>query len=257
MTKKHSLIKSFNRYSDKRYLVVCRASDHSQHKQWVTPVEHKNFDLLLEYYGDNHGAYQNDCDIYSEAKGIKWNRIYQLMRDYKDYFFQYDAVWFPDDDIGTNSENINNMFRIFSDYKLEMAQCALEADSHIVWPIEKVDSKYILRYVNFVHAMAPVFSKDALKKCWETFGKCSTGYGVDFIWPKILGFPKDKLAIIDAAPVRHTRVRGGGTLLGDCVKEGVDPHHEYLMLDKEFGIQLYHPATLGGFYNQPRIGGLD
>jgi len=246
----HGLIKPFPGNSHKRYLVVCRAGDRSLHRQWIHPSSSKNFDLFVEYYGDRHRVYEHDCEIYSEAKGIKWGRFYKLIRQYGEMFFRYDAVWFPDDDIAADSRTINELFSIFSRNNLVLASGALSHDSYLSWMIEKQEPEFILRYTNFIHIMAPIFSREALMACWQTFGGSQIGLGLDFLWPKVLGFPKDRIAIIDAAPVKHSRPNGGGTIIADCGNQKIDPMAEFEKLKVDYKLELYHPAVFGGILKE-------
>lgn len=193
-----------------RFLVICRAGDHSLHPQWLAPVAEKNFDLWIDYYGNEHNKYLNDCDRYSEAKGPKWARIHELIEELQDKVFEYDAVWFPDDDLSADGTTINRMFQCFTEYELSLAQPALTKDSYYSHWITLRNSGLTLRYTNFVEIMAPLFSRDALKSCWPTFNRNFTGWGLDYIWPTILS--GKKIAIMDKTPIWHTRPIGGGDL---------------------------------------------
>jgi hypothetical protein len=62
-----------------------------------------------------------------------------------------------------------------------------------------------LRYTNWVEMMCPCFSKKALELCKETFNADKSCWGIEFIWNKLLGFPKNKIAIIDEVHAIHTR----------------------------------------------------
>lgn len=198
-----------------RYLVVARVGDSSLHHQWLTPSQYKNFDLYLEYYGDQNGRYKEDCDYYSQGKATKWPRLYQLIKTEAPRIFQYDAIWLPDDDVSINCEQIERMFDLFLQHNLMLAQPGLTLDSHLNHIITLRKPQYVMRYTNFVECMAPVFSSQALQICWQTFNKSRTGWGLDYIWPKLLGDPSDKIAIMDAIPMKHTRKSGHGTLYSD------------------------------------------
>lgn len=210
-----NVIKPIHYTGDKRFLVMARVGDSSLHKEWLEPIEHKNFDLYLEYFGDGHNDYKNDCESYAEAKETKWPRFYEVIKEYGDEIFKYDAIWMPDDDISTNCSTINKMFNIFMEYNLSLAQPALTKDSYYSHKITRRKSKYFLRYTKFVEVMVPIFSREALQLCWDSFQKSKSGWGLDSIWPKLLGFPDDKMAIIDEIRVKHTRPVGGGTLYQD------------------------------------------
>jgi len=65
--------------------------------------------------------------------------------------------------------------------------------------------KNILRYTSFVEIMMPCFSRTALGKCIETFTENQSGWGLDLLWYKILGYPKNKIAIIDDVVAYHSK----------------------------------------------------
>ncbi|OIJ10774.1 hypothetical protein BKP35_13170 [Anaerobacillus arseniciselenatis] len=226
-----------------RFLVIARVGDSSLHKEWLIPSKHKNFDLYLEYYGNGNNNFRSDCDYYGEAKDVKWPRMYQLMEDWKDRIFEYDAVWFPDDDISTDCFKINEMFHLFVDNNLSLAQPALTHDSHWSHYVTLLNDKAVLRYTNFVEVMAPIFSKEALQLLWTTFKKCRSGWGLDSVWPKILGYPHNKVAIIDKTPVKHTRPIGGGSLYKEI---NCSPEEERSKIEAEYGVtNAYDFKTYG------------
>jgi hypothetical protein len=66
----------------------------------------------------------------------------------------------------------------------------------------------ILRYTNFVEVLAPLFSLEALLKVYQTFDLNYSGWGYDYLWPYLLGYPQDKIAIIDNIIMTHTRPVG-------------------------------------------------
>jgi hypothetical protein len=189
--------------SGRRNLVIARVGDESLHNEWLTPSESRNFDLCLSYSGEAPGRYADQCDFYFAASGTKWPQLYDLMRDYGELIMQYDAIWFPDDDIRTNAGNINRMFNQFNEHQLQLAQPALRKNAFYYVTSQYID--YELRYTHFVDTMAPIFSKDALRLCWFTFSKNLTGWGLEYIWPKLLNNPDKKIAILDAVPILQTR----------------------------------------------------
>ncbi len=63
-------------------------------------------------------------------------------------------------------------------------------------------SRYF-RPTTFVEIMAPLFSKNALAKCLPTFGENHFGWGLDFVWPKLLDY--QNIGIIDEVSAKHTR----------------------------------------------------
>ena len=230
--------------SRNRHLVFCRVSDNSLHKEWLVPEENKNFDLFLEYYGNKDQFFINDCDYYSHNKtSTKYVRLFDLINSKTINMSNYDAIWLADDDISTNATNINKMFQLFRENQLWLAQPALTNDSSIAHGITRVNPNYVLRYTNFVEPMVPIFSSYAIAKCLETFSKSLSGWGLDFVWPKLLGYPTDKIAIIDSTPVKHTRIGGTGTLYRSI---NVNPRDELNRLVAEYEAIAYRFTEYGG-----------
>ncbi|WP_053433332.1 DUF707 domain-containing protein [Sporosarcina globispora] len=232
--KKENMIKPFHNTGNKRFLVMARVGDTSLHKEWLQPNGCKNFDLFLEYYGNGSNDFRNDCDFYSEGKDTKWPRLYRIIEEYGEHIFNYDAVWIPDDDISTDYSTINQMLEIFMHYDLLLAQPALTKDSFYSHKITKRKRGCLLRYTQFAEVMAPIFSREALQLCWKSFVKSRSGWGLDSVWPKILGYPQNKIAIIDKTPVQHTRPIRGGTLYKD-IEKGSE-WKEIKRICKEYGV---------------------
>lgn len=229
--------------SQNRYLVLARVGDGSLHQEWIRPAEHRNFDLCLSYYGGKQGRYAGDCEIYTEAKGAKWPKIYDLIKKMGDRIFQYDAVWFPDDDILTYPGNISRMFELFSEYGLMLAQPALTANHYFQVTAQHID--YKLRYTHFVEIMVPIFSRDALRVCWPTFNKSVTGWGMEHVWAKLLGYPETGMAILDETPVKHTRPPGQGELYENIKKMKIDVMDpKYQDVWGEYGITFPFPSEI-------------
>lgn len=199
-----------------RFLIIARVGDNSLHKEWLTPIENKNFDLCISYFGDYPERFRNDCDYYYESKGTKWPKIKEVIENLGEKVIeQYDAIWFPDDDIMTTSTNINKMFNIFIEQGFDLAQPALTQNSYFSHKVTIEQPDYLWRYSEFVEIMVPILSKNALKQLWQTFDICPSGWGLDLLWPKLLGYPRKKIAVIDDTAVQHTRPVGTGSLYND------------------------------------------
>lgn len=244
------IIKPFFNKGDKRFLVMARVGDSSLHKEWLEPSQYKNFDLFLEYYGNGSNDYKNDCEFYSEGKESKWPRLFKIIEAYGEHIFKYDAIWIPDDDISTNCSTINEMFDFFTKNNLSLAQPALTRDSYYSHEITRECSGSILRYTNFVEVMAPIFSREALQICWRPFIKSKSGWGLDSLWPKLLGYPTDKIAIIDQIPVKHTRPVGKGTLYTDIQYSFQTATEELKRICMEYGVTEFDFKTYGQIRNE-------
>jgi O-methyltransferase/8-demethyl-8-(2,3-dimethoxy-alpha-L-rhamnosyl)tetracenomycin-C 4'-O-methyltransferase len=88
--------------------------------------------------------------------------------------------------------------------------------------------------------MMPCFSQEAFQKCVDTFAKSVSGWGIDLVWPKLLGLPSDKIAIIDTVTVKHTKAMdttNGPFYVYLRDELGVNPFLEMAHVMKQFGIE--------------------
>jgi hypothetical protein len=195
----------------KKNLIISSVGDKSLHYEWIKE-NNLNFDLILLYYGND----PNIIKRYSKHT----NNIYQLIDGGKGKFINiqafiqnnielisnYERIWLPDDDVSINSNDINILFDLSKKYKLKIAQPSM--NGYVSHEITKPIPNNLLHYTNFVEVLAPLFSLDTLIKIYKTFNLNYSSWGYDYLWPHILGYPKDKIAIIDAIIMTHTRPVG-------------------------------------------------
>jgi hypothetical protein len=188
----------------KKNLVVLRSGDKSSHASWF-PKDGKarSFDLMISYYGKSEGRFKTDGEYYSAEAGPKWPILGKLVADQWPVFEKYDAIWFPDDDLTLDHDSIRKFFEIFHEYDLLLAQPSMNPDGEWAHILNVQRPEYLLRFSSMIEPMAPLFSREALRKCHATFLESLSGWGLDYVWPKILGGPKTKIAIIDAVSMLH------------------------------------------------------
>jgi hypothetical protein len=193
----------------RKNLVVLRAGDGSLHPQWLAGPQ-RDFDLFVSYYGKVEGRHRDSADLWEHRPGPKWSCIADLMAAHPGLVEQYDAFWFPDDDLAADTDTLNRMFALFQGFGLKLAQPALTRDSYFSWRQLLQRDEFVLRHVAFVEVMAPLFTRSSLQLCLPSFGSSRSGWGLDWVWPKLLGGGEDgRIAILDATPVKHTRPVGG------------------------------------------------
>lgn len=210
-------------------LILTAVGDNSLHKNWIS--QNPNFDLYLIYYGDTLNKYKEDATHYLQRKGNKYLMFYDLITYQKEIFDSYDRVLIMDDDLYTETKHLNKFFEIFEENKFELAQPSI-----IGWFTHEItlhDPKWAWRCTNFVEIMCPCFSRNALNLCKETFIESEIGWGIDWAWTKILGNPKDKIAIVDEAIVVHTRPVKSGDFYKNNNLDKIDSMQELQrILDK-------------------------
>lgn len=173
--------------------------DYCQEK-WVLGKRH--FDLMLINYSNTSGKNLNKCDYYFEAKGFKFEIIKKAIEANIAVIKKYDFIWFPDDDLEISTRSINTLFRICRRYHLSLAQPSV-SNSDVIHFFTRRRLYSVLRYVNFVELMCPLFSREALFKVIDTFAINRSGYGIDWLWAERL--KKENIAVVDAVSVYHAR----------------------------------------------------
>jgi hypothetical protein len=203
-----------------RNLVVLRSGDSSLHEQWLTPERDRNFALGLSYYGDHPERWVGAADRLVGQKGPKWVPLADFVDQNWDWVSQFDYVAFPDDDLGATASDWNKLFSAVREFDLDLAQPSLDYDSYWTHQITARRPAYRVRFTNFVEVMAPVFSRFALERCLPTFRMSPSGFGLDLVWPAILGRAGRRLGIVDEVSFGHTRPFRGDSVFDPAASGG-------------------------------------
>ena len=234
-----------------RNLVIVRAGDESLHPAWLGNPGERNWDLIVNYFGDKPDLYRGEGIVRIDSKGPKWPALHETISGLGDRLDEYDYIWLPDDDLACDVQTVNKFFEICAALKLELAQPALTLDSYVSYHFTIRNKFFQVRFNNFVEIMAPCFSRDFLKRCLPSFAANMSGWGLDFLWPTWIEDPA-KIAVVDAAAVRHTRPFGGPNY--NALKErGVTAQEELDALLEKEGVKFLKPMTRGGIDIQGNV----
>ncbi|KAL3156458.1 hypothetical protein ABBQ38_000763 [Trebouxia sp. C0009 RCD-2024] len=196
-------------------LIVAVIGDTSMHTRWLEDADDANWDLAVIYYGSlPHKFTCAKCMHVELGKGAKWKLVYQFTQSgafAEHYMHRYTQVYVPDDDIIQLAASINELFNIQETYGLELAQPSLcsSVESHTIHvndlPLWK-QATTVLRYGTFVEIMVPLFGMRFFKTdVIKTLSTSASGYGLDWIWPFLLKYADNKIAVIDEVCVIHPR----------------------------------------------------
>lgn len=180
----------------KKNLVIGCVGPTSLHKHWLDGD--RDFDVFLVYYGDGGDCYKHDSDYYARVKGTKFNIVGSL-----DIPLGYEYIFIPDDDLFMSSQDINRLFEYAKNYDLWICQPSLIGYYSVPHNLHRPD--YVLRYTDYVEIIAPCFSSLSFSLCKNTFNYNKSCWGIEKLWDKELGFPQDKIAVIDDVIAIHTR----------------------------------------------------
>jgi len=222
-------------------LVIVRSGANSLHKIWPKDLQcaDRNWDLMLSYYDTTKPPDCPDAEIIVQQGAFKYAACHRLFQDI-DWLSKYEFVWFCDDDIMTSWSDVQRMFDIAHEFGLDLAQPSLSTDSYWWHPVTVKQPDLLLHYSNFIEIMMPVFSAHALQICLPSLANIVAGWGLDWVWPQMLGHPRNRVAVIDDVTVRHTRPIAGGTIYKDASKLNIDPGAEMqrILADAKIGTDV-------------------
>ena len=224
----------------RRNLIVVRAGDASLHRRWVNDSRTRNFDLLVSYYGATPGRHAARADHYHAMRGPRWPAHDWLWRHRREVLDAYDHVAYVCDDVDADTRAWNLVFDLAAWFGLDLAQPAIVG--HVNHPVTAPVAGALLRYVDFVELMCPVFSRRALERCADTFGESVSGWGLDYLWRARLPWPAYKCAIVDRVRVAHVTPTRAGTLRPVLDALAVDPPAESAALLARRGIAPSAPV---------------
>ncbi|MGH8712808.1 MAG: DUF707 domain-containing protein [Casimicrobiaceae bacterium] len=212
----------------KRFLVIVRAGDRSLHPQWTRSEQTRNWDLVVSYYGQDGTRYRSPGVHRIDDPGPKLPGLHALLTR-EAMWRDYDYVWLPDDDLAVTESAINRLFETISAHGLALAQPALSWISFFSHQLTLRSPSFRLRFTNFVEIMAPCFRRDFLHVCLPTMSENRSGWGLDYLWPRLLPADHRLCAILDEIEITHTRPVGGPNY--DALRSlGVTPGEELLHL---------------------------
>jgi len=223
--------------SSRRNLVLLRAGDTSIHARWLdAPVQERNWDLIISYFGDDPDKFRGGDWLRIDGKGPKLRGLYDFIRSHEELVRRYEYICMPDDDLLCTCQDINRIFEVCRRRRLKLAQPSLSRDGYFTHAITLHSPLFDLRYTTFVEVMIPCMSSDTLWRLLPTLNESISGWGVEFVWAKMLAGDPFSIAIIDEVQVQHTRPVGSGTLYDTLKASGRSPWDEYREVKNKFGI---------------------
>ncbi len=162
----------------------------------------------------------------------------------------YRAVLLADDDLEPAGCTWSDVFALFEETGMAIAQPALSPDSTKAWPITHQVEGCIWRETDFIECMMPIVRADVLAELLPYFEDERNGWGLENLFH---AHAKCKpMGVLDATPVRHVRPIGsahnvsglptsGEQMAADfCKRHGLD-------ITKKGGVTLVrHGATMLG-----------
>jgi hypothetical protein len=186
-------------------LIVTRIGHKSLHENWLN--ESREFDVAFSCYDTNRNEISGHGIDFEYRPGFKVAGFDGFLKDREALWKQYEHVCFLDEDLLADTEVLNRMFRLCRKHNLKIAQPALTQDSHFTFGGLLQQPKWLLRHVNYIEMMCPIFRRDVLEVVGPLY---STGYesGIDLIWCNLVAESPRDFAVLDSCPIKHTEPVG-------------------------------------------------
>jgi hypothetical protein len=184
-----------------RNLLIAPVGFEGIHSNWLHPA--RQYEVCLIAYEKNV-PFLEFADRYFLMEGFKYNLIHKLISNEHIKIKNYDYIFMPDPDIFITTKQINVLFAIMEYYDLWLAQPSL-MPYNFSHPETCTQEKSFLRFTNYAEVMMPCFSQKALQICYESFIENKSSWGMDILWNHLLGYPEDRIAIIDEISVYHSK----------------------------------------------------
>jgi len=198
-----------------------------------------NFDVALVNY-DRHEdppdlVYR--CAYYDTFTTFKYPGLWDVFWD-ESRLLRYNYFWMPDEDIDLSCNEINKLFSRMGELNLDLAQPSIEKSdtSFPSWECFTHKENTDIIYSNFIEITCPCFGRDALGKCLGTFKESQSGWGLDLVWPNLIGDNGNNIAIINSIIAKHTRPVRSGSLYDSLQKKKISPSQERKQLMRKYGI---------------------
>ena len=231
----------------RRFLVVGRVGDSSLHPSWIAGDPQRSWDFLANYYGKRDDFDPGACEYASRRGVTKFPGAAEICAAAPFLATQYEAVLFLDDDVAVPPGRLSQLLERFMALGLKLGQAALTPDSPHSHVETLANPTTAVRYTDFVEVMMPIFRRDALATCLPSFATCISGWGLDWVWPKLVGCANREVGFIDELPLRHTKPvdLAGGAFYELLRRLGIDPWREMADLLARHGLKHQPPRILG------------
>jgi hypothetical protein len=147
------------------------------------------------------------------------------------------------------------MRSLLAKFQFQLAAPGLSFESFFNHPITVQNERMLFRGADFIEIMAPIMSREFLRVALPYFDENFSAWGYEWLWRKLLNDRKAFAAILDAAPITHTRPMGQGSLYRNCALNGLTAEQEGAALIAKFGLDRQPFRSLFGITNDkpPRL----
>jgi hypothetical protein len=162
----------------------------------------RNFDLAVRFYDEpkQNEAFLMEAE-YVLTGGLSKFHAAALFFEACNLQNSYEGYLFLDGDLEFDASRLSKFLSFVHAANLDLAQPSVTRDSYCYWKMAYHQPAFIYRDTSFVEVMAPYLSRAALLKTLPTFKQSISTYGLDLVWPSIIG--SGQIGVVDAFQIRH------------------------------------------------------
>ena len=233
----------------RRFLVFLVPSPEQRSPLLGLRAESRNFDLAVRFYaapGLNESLLERAEFVMTG--GLSKFHAAGLFIEMAGLGRVYDGCMFLDGDLEFDETQLSNFLSFVHAAGLDLAQPSVTRDSYCYWKMAYHQPGYIFRETSFVEVMAPYVSRAALSKMLPTFKQSISTYGLDLVWPSLIG--SDAIGVVDAFQVRHQeRVNHeSGGFYKYLRSINVDLDEEERRILAQYGVTPEHAHSRRGYF---------
>jgi hypothetical protein len=208
-------------------------------------------DVAISLYDDS-AVNAGDFVATHRCPGGKFGGLAAFFAENPGVIDDYTHFWLLDDDLYVPFDSVPAMRAVLDRDGFPLCGPGLAPESFATWPITIQNGAFQWRATNFVEIMAPVMSREFLRRALPLFGENHSGWGYEWVWQVMLGEMGACSAIVDSAPVVHTRPVGSGNLYTAAGR--ISPHDEMDALLAKHGIDR-HAVPFRNLFGMTRADG--
>ena len=213
----------------------------------------RNFDVAARFYdapGQNE-AMLNGAEYVITGGLSKFHAASLFLRKF-DLVETYEGYLFLDGDLEFDSDQLSQFLSLAHAVGFSLAQPSVTRDSYCYWNMAYHQPGYIFRDTSFVEVMSPYLSRAALSKALPTFTQSISSYGLDLVWPTLVG--NESIAVVDAFQIRHrsTVEHASGSFYKYLKSIGVDLDEEERLILQKYGVTPEPAHSKRGYFWKKR-----
>jgi len=220
----------------RKNLLIVRSGRDFEPFKWIDFGAERDFDVMVSAYHEDALAYKENVEHCLIGGQSKFESIKETIEVYRDKFDYSQFCVMDGDIIMDGNKSLENLFQESEYQGIALGQPSLTHHSFYSHVETLNCPSFICRYTNFVEVMTPVFSADAFWTLLPTFSTSISTWGVDFLWPQIIGVGQRKIGIIDSVSVVHSKPidMSGGAFYAHLKRIGIDAALESNRLISQF-----------------------